>query len=66
MNKELIKLTKEAMGYTPTPDICANCAYMKRDFDPDTGTGYYCSYSNLCSFNVPETGYCTKFKKKEK
>ncbi|MGQ0708740.1 MAG: hypothetical protein ACT4NV_03220 [Rhodoferax sp.] len=59
----LIEETKAAMGYIDKPVKCVDCTYFEEQDHPvlDREWIKVCSYSNLCKFQVTESGQCKKY-----
>ena len=62
----LIEETKAAMGYVDKPARCMDCTHFEEQGHPVVDRMWIkvCGYSNLCKFQVSESGQCQKFEPK--
>lgn len=64
MTTDLIKATKQAIGYTEKRNCCATCKHFEIIDPRYKNSECLCTVNNLCAFTVNPAAICNKHQPK--
>jgi len=67
MTKELVEVTKKAIGYTEQNNTCAGCKHSSEEEDAhlDRSWSLVCKVNSICPFVISQNGRCNLFAPKQ-